>query len=95
MDHWLRVLPTPIFELDYEALTDRQEELTRRMIEYCGLDWDPRCLKFQENPRAVRTVSSWQVRQPIYTRSVGRWKNYEEFLGPLKEALGEILDQRS
>jgi len=95
MDHWLSVLPMRIFELDYEDLTGRQEELTRRLVEYCGLDWDARCLRFQENPRAVRTVSSWQVRQPIYRRSVGRWKNYEEFLGPLKEALGEMLCEHS
>ncbi len=87
MAHWRRVLPLQILELDYEELVARQDEKSREIIAHCGLDWDPRCLAFHETDRTVRTASSWQVRQPIYARSVGRWRRYEKFLGPLLEAL--------
>jgi tetratricopeptide (TPR) repeat protein len=88
MTHWARCLPVPIFELNYEELTADQEAVSRRLIAFCGLDWDERCLRFHETPRAVRTASVLQVRQPIYRRAVGRWKRYEAFLQPLLAALG-------
>jgi len=88
MDHWRAVLPKQIFEVDYERLVENQEEVSRRLIHFCGLDWHSNCLEFHKNSRSVHTASHWQVRQPIYTRSVARWKNYEKFLDPLKEALG-------
>jgi hypothetical protein len=59
----------------------------RRIIDYCGLPWDDRCLSFHETDRPVRTASATQVRQPIYSSAVGRWKVYEEYLGPLLEEL--------
>jgi tetratricopeptide (TPR) repeat protein len=89
MDHWRRVLPLPLFELHYEELTADQEAVSRRLVEFCGLDWDERCLRFHETQRPVRTASTLQVRRPMYRSSVGRWKRYEAHLGPLLEALGD------
>lgn len=88
MAHWRTVLPLEVLDVEYEDLVGDQEAVTRRLLDFCGLDWDPNCLKFHANKRVVRTASHWQVRQPIYTRSVDRWRHYEEHLGPLKEALG-------
>ena len=88
MAHWARVLPLPLFELDYEELTADQEAVSRRLVEFCGLDWDERCLRFHETERTVLTSSALQVRQPMYRNSVGRWKRFEKHLGPLIEALG-------
>jgi Flp pilus assembly protein TadD len=87
MAHWRAVLPLPIFELRYEELTAEPEAVCRRLVEFCGLAWDERCLRFHETDRPVRTPSMVQVRQPIYRGAVGRWKRYEKHLGPLIEAL--------
>jgi Tfp pilus assembly protein PilF len=87
MDHWRKVLPIRIREVVYEDLVADQERVIRELVASCGLEWDDRCLAFHANPRAVRTMSKLQVRQPIYTRSVGRWKRYEAHLGALKAAL--------
>lgn len=87
MDHWRRVLPTSIYELDYEALVADQERESRRLVEFLGLAWDPACLNYHDNNRLVRTASITQVRQPIYRRSVARWKPYEAALAPLLERL--------
>ena len=87
MAHWRAVLDMPMLEVQYEELVNGQESVTRRMIEFCGLDWDPRCLQFQENRRTISTASYDQVRQPLYTRSIGRWRHYERHLGPLLSIL--------
>jgi tetratricopeptide (TPR) repeat protein len=86
--HWKSVLPLPILEVDYEELVAQQEAVSRRIIDFCGLEWDERCLKFHENRRPVRTASTLQVRRPIYTSSVGRWRRYAAHLEPLIAALG-------
>ncbi len=88
MEHWREVLPLKTYEIQYEDLVFDQQGKTRELIEFLGLEWDERCLSSHENPRPVRTVSQWQVRQPIYTRSVGRWRNYEKHLQPLRTSLG-------
>jgi tetratricopeptide (TPR) repeat protein len=88
MAHWRDVLPLPIMEVVYEDLVGHQEGVSRRMLEFCGLAWDERCLKFHENPRPVKTSSVLQVRQPMYTTSVGRWRPYAAHLKPLLDALG-------
>jgi tetratricopeptide (TPR) repeat protein len=86
MEHWRRVLPRDRFlEVDYEALVENPEPATRRMLDFCGLEWDEACLKHEENPRAVATPSTWQVRQPMYKSSVGRWRDYEPWLGEFRE----------
>jgi len=88
MDHWQGVLPVPILELRYEDLIADQEGVSRRIVEFCNLPWDERCLNFHETTRRVRTASFWQVRQPVYATSVGRWCAFADHLGPLFEALG-------
>ncbi len=85
--HWRQVLPLAMLSLDYEALIADPEGESRRLIDFLGLDWEPACLDFHRTQRPVFTASSWQVRQPIYNRSVGRWRHYQRHLGPLLEAL--------
>jgi cytochrome c-type biogenesis protein CcmH/NrfG len=85
--HYHRVLPVPIFPLDYEQMVADQEATTRRLLDFVGLDWDPACLHFHQTERLVRTASVAQVRQPIYQRSVARWKRYETMLRPLLDRL--------
>jgi len=84
--HWRNVLPADRFiEIDYEQLTGSPEPVIRRIIEACGLSWHDACLRPERNPRAVKTPSKWQTRQPIYRNSVERWRRYEPWLGPLRE----------
>ena len=87
MRHWRTVLEVPMLDVPYEDLVADPEGISRGIVDYCGLDWDDRCLQFQESGRTVATASYDQVRQPIYTGSLGRWKNYERHIGPLIEAL--------
>jgi hypothetical protein len=87
MAHWKAVLEIPILDVPYEALVADQERYTREMLEFCGLPWDENCLRFYDSRRVVSTASYDQVRQPMYQKSVGRWKHYEKYLAPLKEAL--------
>jgi tetratricopeptide (TPR) repeat protein len=85
MDHWRSVLPADRFiEVDYEDLTREPEPVIRRIIAACGLAWHDACLRPECNPRAVKTPSKWQTRQPIYRTSVARWRRYEPWLGPLR-----------
>ena len=84
-DHWRSVLPADRFiEVDYEELTRAPEPAIRRIIAACGLPWNDACLRPESNPRAVKTPSKWQTRQPIYRTSVARWRRYEPWLGPLR-----------
>ena len=92
-DYWRTVLPQDaLLEISYETLIEDQEGATRRMLEFIGLPWDPRTLEFYKTERPVMTASRWQVRQKIHGASAGRWRHYEKFLGPLKMALGDILN---
>jgi len=88
MAHWRSVLPRPMLEVPYEALVADPEPWCRRILAHCGLAWDERALSFFATERTVRTASYWQVRQPIYASSVGRWKHYRRHLGPLFATLG-------
>ena len=86
MDHWRRVLPAYRFtEVQYETLVADREAETRRLVAFCGLDWDDACLTPEQNTRMVRTASVWQARQPVYKTSVERWRRYEPWLGELSE----------
>jgi tetratricopeptide (TPR) repeat protein len=88
MAHWREVLPSDVMlEVQYEEVVADTETQARRIVAYCGLEWDDACLSFHETQRPVRTASALQVRQPIYRSSVGRWRAYEHMLGPLLEAL--------
>lgn len=87
MRHWHEVLPGRIMDIHYEDTVADPEYWSRKLIDYVGLEWDDACLAPHKLERSVKTASQWQVRQPIYKTSVQRWKNYEEFIGPLIEAL--------
>jgi len=87
MQHWKRVLALPIYEVNYEYLVKNQELITREIIEFCDLPWDENCLHFHNSKRLIWTASYDQVRQPMYTNSVRRWKNYADYIEPLKELL--------
>jgi tetratricopeptide (TPR) repeat protein len=88
MRHWRSSLPDHvILDVPYEGLVDHPEAWSRRMLEFVGLPWDPRCLDFHKSNRTVITASKWQVRQAITRASVGRWRNYEKFLGPLRHLM--------
>ena len=93
MAHWRDALGCEIFDVVYEELTGDLEGQARKLVAFCGLEWDDACLKYHENPRAVGTASYDQVRWPVYHSSVGRWRHYEAHLGPLKEALGDIAEE--
>ena len=85
MAHWRAVLPTQaIFTVDYEQLVADPKYVTRALLEFLGLPWDAACMVFHRNLRQIRTASKWQARQSITTASVGRWRNYEQHLGPLR-----------
>ena len=85
MDHWRSVLPVDRFiEVDYEDLTRAPEPVIRRIIAATGLAWHDSCMRPELNPRAVKTPSKWQTRQPIYQTSIARWRRYEPWLGPLR-----------
>ena len=89
MEHWRAILPAnATLEARYEDVVADLEGQARRLVAYCGLEWDARCLEFHRADRPVRTASIAEVRQPIYNTSIGRWRAYEAFLGPLREALG-------
>ena len=93
MAHWRRSLPENRFmEVRYEDIIADQENQTRKLLEFCGLDWNEACLRFHENTAPVSTASSVQVRQPLYSGSVGRWKRYGDALDELKAALGPLAE---
>jgi tetratricopeptide (TPR) repeat protein len=89
MAHWRASYADDIHDLDYDALVAAPRAEVERLLAFLGLEWEDSCLAFHEAPGAVRTASVWQVRQPLYSRSSGRWRNYARHLGPLREALGE------
>jgi tetratricopeptide (TPR) repeat protein len=88
MEYWRGVLDISMLEMRYEELVADQEGMSRQLIEFIGLDWDERCLAFHKTERLVVTPSHEQVRRPLYTSSVGRWRHYEWAIGPLTRALG-------
>ena len=96
INHWRRVLPKDRFvEVDYAELTSTPEPVVRRIVAACGLTWHDACLRPESNPRAVKTPSKWQTRQPIYRTSVARWRRYEPWLGPLRALVDEVSDRDS
>lgn len=93
MEHIDGQLPGRVHRVHYEQLVAHPEREVRRLLEYCRLPFEDECLRFYDNRRIVRTISSEQVRQPIYAESVDRWRHYEEWLGPLKAALGDLVER--
>jgi predicted Zn-dependent protease len=92
MAHFDAVLPGRVHRVFHERMVEDTEGEVRRLLDYCGLPFDERCLRFYETERAVRTASSEQVRRPIYREGVDQWRHYERWLGPLAEALGPLID---
>jgi tetratricopeptide (TPR) repeat protein len=93
MAHFDEVLPGRVGRVFYESLISDPQAETQRLLEHCRLPFDPACLRFYENDRAVRTASSEQVRQPIFRDAVEHWRHYEPWLGPLAQALGDVLTE--
>jgi tetratricopeptide (TPR) repeat protein len=92
MEHWRKVLPSGSFyEIQYEDIIADAEGQSRALIDYCGLTWDDACLEFHKTERNIRTASVTQVRQPIYKTSIEKWRHYEKHLGPLLDALGDLI----
>ncbi len=87
MEYWQQQLPDKIFVLDYESLIHEQERVTRQLLEFVGLDWNDACLRFYENPRAVKTVSAVQVRSPLNPGRIGQWQRFAPWLQEMKSAL--------
>ncbi len=83
MAHWHDVLPLPVLDVDYEALVADSEAESRRLVDFLDLPWDGACLEFHEARHVVRSASNWQVRRPVHTGSIGRWRAYERWLGPI------------
>ena len=93
MDHIDAVLPGRVHRLYYERLVGDPEAELDALLRYCGLPFESGCLRFYENRRIVQSVSSEQVRRPIYGEGVDQWRNYEPWLGPLKASLGDLVDR--
>jgi hypothetical protein len=91
MAHFDGVVPGAIHRVIYEKMVSDTEAEVRRLLEFCGLPFEPATLKFYENERAVRTASSQQVRQPIYREGIDQWRNFEPWLEPLRHSLGAVL----
>ncbi len=91
MDHWHEVMPGKVLDVQYEDVVADLEGQVRRILDYCELDWEESCLRFHETSRSVKSASSEQVRQPIYTSAVHTWRHYEAHLGPLIETLEPLL----
>ncbi len=93
MDHWRAVLPAGrVLDIRYEDVVADLEGAARRLLDHCGLEWDPACIAFHQARRPVRTASASQVRRPIYRSSEGRWRAYRDHLGPLVAALGDLAE---
>jgi hypothetical protein len=87
MDHWAKVLPKRVFTVNYENLVSNTESITRELLSHCGLEWEQSCLSFHKSDAAVATASAVQVRSPIYTSSLEKWKRFENELRPLRDVL--------
>jgi tetratricopeptide (TPR) repeat protein len=95
MGHWERVLPGKVLRVQHEELVADFEPQVRRILDFCGLDFEPACLEFHKTARRVHTASSEQVRRPINTEGLEQWRHFEPWLGPLAQALGELAEERS
>jgi hypothetical protein len=93
MDHWDEVLPGFVLRVQHEDVVGDLETQVRRMLDFCSLPFEDACLEFHKTERSVRTPSSEQVRQPIYSSGLAQWRHFEPWLDPLKKALGPILER--
>jgi hypothetical protein len=91
MRHWDQVLPGWILRIQHEDLVDDLDGTVRRMLDFCGLEFQSQCIEFHKTVRNVRSASSEQVRQPLFRAGLDQWRNFESRLGPLRDALGDAL----
>jgi hypothetical protein len=92
MRHWDAVLPGWILRVQHEDVGEDLEGSVRRLLDFCGLAFEPQCIEFHKTQRSVRTASSEQVRQPLNREGLEQWRNFEPWLAPLRTALGDALD---
>jgi hypothetical protein len=90
MDHWDSVLPGRILRVQHEDVVEDLESNVRRLLDFCGLPFEPACLEFHKTERSIRTASSEQVRRPIFREGLDQWRHFEPWLGPLRDALGPL-----
>ena len=93
MRHWDETLPGRVLRLYHEDVVEDLEGNVRRLLEFCGLPFEPQCLEFHATSRSVRTASSEQVRMPLYREGLDQWRHFEPWLQPLREALGDALER--
>jgi len=93
MKHWHQTMPGKVLDVHYEETVTDLEGQVQRILEHCGLQFEENCLRFHETERAVKTASSEQVRQPIYSSALGKWRQYEKHLDIWQEQLGYIVDE--
>jgi len=89
MAHWRSLYGDDILDFDYDDFVREPRPAVERLLDFCGLDWEEGCLSFHRTANAVKTASVWQVREPLYQRSSGRWRNYARQIEPLRAALQE------
>jgi hypothetical protein len=92
MEHWDAVLPHRVLRVQHEDVIDDLEGSVRRILDYCGLEFEPACVEFYKTERRVHTASSEQVRRPINREGVDQWRNFEPWLQPLRDALGPLAE---
>ena len=90
MRHWKSLYGADILDFDYDAFVREPRPAVERLLAFCGLDWEEACMAFHRVKNAVKTASVWQVREPLYQRSSGRWRNYARPLEPLRAYLGDL-----
>ncbi len=95
MAHWRTLFGEDILDFDYDAFVAEPEPNARRLTDFLGLDWREECLAFHKRTNLVKTASVWQVREPLYVRSSGRWKNYERQLAPVREMIADLLTEEA
>ena len=93
MSHWQKVAPDRVLRVQYEDVVNELEDQVRRILDYCKLPYEKGCVDFHQTKRAVRTASSEQVRQPIYSGSIGTWQRFEKHITPLIEGLEPLLTE--
>ena len=89
MAHWQSLYRADILDLDYDRLVREPREQIERLLEFCGLEWQDSCLEFQRTTSAVKTESVWQVRESLYQRSSGRWRNYAQHVKDIEDLLSQ------
>ena len=92
MEHWQAVLSLPVHTVRYEELAQNQEQVSRELVAFCGLDWEDSCLEFHTTRRPIATASHSQARQPLYQTSIGKWRHYSDHLDTLVKVLGKLQD---